>query len=67
MFQSLLVLRYSTMLKLGQHLNQTRILLTKDGKLRDWRGLADSAGLDHIEKQEVAASSNQTKKIISIW
>ncbi len=55
------------MQKLGNQLNQTRILLTKDGKLRDWRGLADSAGLDHIEKQEVTASLNQTKKVISIW
>jgi len=55
------------MQKLGNQLNQPRILLTKDGKLRDWRGLADLAGLDHLEKQEVAASGNQTRKIISIW
>ena len=66
---SLVVLRLQTLERLSALLNPKKRLLTADGKLRDWTGLAELAGLTAAEKQRVEAAlkSDYTRCLISIW
>ena len=63
------MLKLPTIERLGWMLNPTKILTTFDGRPRDWRGLAEYAGLTGFEIEAVKAAEdrNYTRKIISLW
>ena len=62
---SLKVLRPSTLQLLGARLDQRKLLTTTDGKLRDYRGLAEVAGIDAMRVE--AAAPEHTRQLISLW
>lgn len=66
---SMAVLRLETLDRLSTSLNPKKRLMSVDGKLRDWSGLADMARLTPDEKQKVESAYKQdyTRSIISIW
>jgi hypothetical protein len=61
------VLKYSTIERLGIALNGKKFLTSPDQKLRDWRGLADYAGLDSDDRQKLERSKDYTRDIVTLW
>ncbi len=61
---SLRILRPRSLELLGQMLNARRVLPTVDGRLRDWRGLAEEAGLtaEETRRAEVSAGGGEDFK-----
>ncbi|XP_046636987.1 myeloid differentiation primary response protein MyD88-like [Daphnia pulicaria] len=58
-------LRTTTFAKLSNMLNPTKVLLTDDGHLRDWRGLAELMGCDMLVIQNLEKTSNPFAGLIS--
>jgi len=56
------VLSLATLDRLGNFLNNRKILKTEDGELRDYRGLVDQAKLNPEEKGRVEGSNNKAGK-----
>jgi hypothetical protein len=63
----LIVLKYSTIERLGTMLNGRKFLTSPDQKLRDWRGLADYAGLGSEDRQRLETSKDYTRDIVTLW
>ena len=61
------MLKYTTLERLGSMLNGKKLLTSPDQQLRDWRGLADYAGLTTEDRLRVEASKDFTREIVSIW
>jgi len=57
------LLRPPTLRILAQMLNPTKILLSDDGHLRDWRGLAELIGIDMLAIQNFESQSDPFKAL----
>ena len=68
---SLKILRHGSLEILSHLLNPRKILLTSGGKLRDYRGLAELAGLDDMDMKRVEAADGtgrgRLREVVSIW
>ena len=66
---SLKILRHGSLEILSQMLNPRKILPTPNRKLRDYRGVAESAGFTPGEEREVenAGSAGHMRKLVQIW
>lgn len=61
------VLRTATLERLGSGLSRPKLILTEDGVLRDWRGLADLANLPFHVKQKLESASDAAQQILTFW
>ena len=59
------VLSLATLDRLGNFLNNRKLLKTEDGELRDYRGLEDQAKLSPEERGRVEGSNNKAGKNLS--
>ena len=66
---SLMVLRLQTLERLSNSLNPKKRLRSAEGKIRDWSGLADEAGLTSEERERVEAAykADYTRAIVTVW
>ncbi|KAG8238356.1 hypothetical protein J437_LFUL018800 [Ladona fulva] len=60
-------LRLNTIAKISNSLNSNKILPTDDGFLRDWRGLAQLAGIDVQIVMNIASKSDPTAEFFKSW
>jgi len=61
------VLKPSTIELLSIELNSNKELLSEEGHLRDWRGLAELSGLTNLIIQKIQHSSDPTKELLTQW
>ena len=64
---SLSILRPASINVLSVRLNRRKLFTTRDGKLRDYRGLMIMAGLTSMETEEVEQAHDKVSKIIFLW
>jgi len=64
---SLRLLRPKTLAKLSAALNARKWLTSADGKLRDYRGLAEEAGLAADDVRLAESTGDPAKKVVTLW
>ena len=64
---SLRILRPSTMELLSQSLNPRKHLYSEDGRLRDYRGLGELAGLSAADLNSVENARDHFKHLVMLW
>eukprot|EP00095_Tigriopus_kingsejongensis_P004636 maker-scaffold291_size219542-snap-gene-1.25 protein:Tk04636 transcript:maker-scaffold291_size219542-snap-gene-1.25-mRNA-1 annotation:"hypothetical protein DAPPUDRAFT_305569" len=64
---SLQILRSASLDILSQMLNPRKRLLTEDGQLRDYRGLAELAHLEATQIQRIEGNPDHMRELVKIW